>query len=228
MLKAVLSFQICPMCIRCPRKNHKSRTYMLTFHNHFPICSPFELPPQHQKETSASLSQKIELAMASTGASVSVTVIEIGQPSVSISSETTTSPSTTTAYCPGNPVCGGISGQLGRNLDDFSVFFADYVLMRGICNCRFPQSFQLWCSKRFLTEMKSTNSQDQRFAPRQCVVAVNDSRSWRCECSETYDGEACEIRTCPRCQNNGTCVSGTQSPQWPAEFAAVIFLFFHG
>lgn len=114
-------------------------------------------------ETSASLSQKIELAMASTGASVSVTVIEIGQPSVSISSETTTSPSTTTAYCPGNPVCGGISGQ--------------------------------------------------------CVVAVNDSRSWRCECSETYDGEACEIRTCPRCQNNGTCVSGTQSPhsQWSCD-----------
>lgn len=114
-------------------------------------------------ETSASLSQKIELAMASTGASVSVTVLEIGQVSVSIKETTSTSPSTTTAYCPGNPVCGGISGQ--------------------------------------------------------CIVAVNDSRSWRCECIETYDGEACEIRTCPRCQNNGTCVSGTQSPhsQWSCE-----------
>lgn len=116
-------------------------------------------------ETSASLSQKIERAMASTGASVSVTVIDIGQPSVSISETTTSprSPSTTTAYCPGNPVCGGISGQ--------------------------------------------------------CVVAVNDSRSWRCECGETYDGEACELRTCPRCENNGTCVRGTQSPhsEWSCE-----------
>ena len=118
------------------------------------------------QETSDSLGQKIQLAMATTGSAVSVTIIEIGHPSVSIKTTETTStaPSTTTAYCPGNPVCGGISGE--------------------------------------------------------CVEAVNDtSRSWHCECSETYDGEACEIRRCPRCLNNGTCVSGTQSPnsEWGCE-----------
>eukprot|EP00438_Fugacium_kawagutii_P031941 Skav201882 [mRNA] locus=scaffold550:258028:260162:- [translate_table: standard] len=101
-------------------------------------------------ETLESLELKIHVAMGSS----LVSLTEISQPSVAMA--TTAAPSTSTStYCPGHPVCGGIFGQ--------------------------------------------------------CVA---DDGSWRCQCSETYEGEACELRACPSC-NNGTCIPGTQSPHSP-------------
>ena len=47
----------------------------------------------------------------------------------------------------------------------------------------------------------------------QCVMENDANESTlRCQCSETYAGEACDLRVCPMCENNGTCKSGAQDP----------------
>ena len=152
MLKAVLSFQICPMSIRCPRKKTQVSTYMLTFHNHFPICSPFELPPQHQSRRRQRRSAK----RSSWPWHPQVPPF----PSRSQKSASPRCPSAARRLrVPAQPlrIVPGIQSVeefLGNWVGIWMVFleffFGDDVLMRGICNCRFPHKvFNFGVAKGF-------------------------------------------------------------------------------
>jgi len=44
-----------------------------------------------------------------------------------------------------------------------------------------------------------------------CTKYIDSSGGfWECSCAETYNDTDCSLRTCPDCQNGGTCAPGTQ------------------